>query len=348
MTRSIPKRPLAVVALLVLAGIALAWWQPWREDPAARDRLYGNVELREVQLAFRAAGRLATVGVEEGDRVVAGDALATLDAEPFEEALAVAEANVARARAELARVRAGARPQEIQQAEARVREARAAFDNAARNAERQERLLASRSTSQTAADAARAERDAAAARLASAEEALTLAREGARAEDIAAAEATLAAAIATRAQAETQVADATLRAPSPGTVLTRAREPGAFVGVGQAVFALALDERVDVRAYVEEERLGRVVPGTEVAIKSDSSPRVYRGRVGFVSPRAEFTPKSVETPALRTDLVYRLRVRVLDPDEALRQGMPVTLTLPATTAATSADERARDGALAPS
>ena len=87
-----------------------------------------------------------------------------------------------------------------------------------------------------------------------------------------------------------------------------------------------------MRAYVGEPDLGRIAPGTAVRVKSDSSDKVYRGQVGFISPRAEFTPKTVETNDLRTDLVYRLRIVIdeIDSDGALRQGMPVTIEVDTT------------------
>jgi HlyD family secretion protein len=91
---------------------------------------------------------------------------------------------------------------------------------------------------------------------------------------------------------------------------------------------LSLTDTIYVRAYVDEPSLGKVVPGAEVVVTTDSSSRQYVGRVGFISPRAEFTPKTVETPELRTDLVYRLRIVIPEADDALRQGMPVTVAIP--------------------
>ncbi len=109
-------------------------------------------------------------------------------------------------------------------------------------------------------------------------------------------------------------------------ILSRVREPGAIVSPSEPVYVLSLPQPIYVRAYVAEPELGRVQPGAEVSITSDTAPRQERrGHVGFISPVAEFTPKSVQTPELRTDLVYRLRVVVDEPDEALRQGMPVTV-----------------------
>jgi HlyD family secretion protein len=159
-------------------------------------------------------------------------------------------------------------------------------------------------------------------------EALALAREGFRSEEVNASRAELAAAIAQRKQVETQLADTELFAPNDGVVLARIREPGSIVAVGAPVFTLSLRDPVYVRAYVGEPDLGKLAPGTSVELATDSSNRRYHGQVGYVAPRAEFTPKSVETTDLRTDLVYRLRIVVADADEGLRQGMPVTVSVP--------------------
>ena len=116
-------------------------------------------------------------------------------------------------------------------------------------------------------------------------------------------------------------------APSDGTIIARVREPGSMVASQSAVYSLSLDKPVYVRAYVGERDLGRIAPGTAVHVKSDSGEKIYRGQIGFISPRAEFTPKSVETTDLRTDLVYRLRIVLPGAARALRQGMPVTVQI---------------------
>ncbi len=135
--------------------------------------------------------------------------------------------------------------------------------------------------------------------------------------------------------AETALADTAIAAPADGTILTRIREPGAIVGAGASVYTLALDRPVWVRAYVAEPDLGRVHPGQRALVYTDSRPDApYPGQIGFVSPTAEFTPKSVQTTELRTDLVYRLRVVVGEPDDGLRQGMPVTVRIPPTPSGT--------------
>ena len=127
-------------------------------------------------------------------------------------------------------------------------------------------------------------------------------------------------------QAKTRLQDTELFDPNDGIILTRVREPGAVVGVGEPVYTLALDNPVWVRTYVDEPRLGKIHPGQKATVMTDSG-GVYEGHIGFISPQAEFTPKTVETSQLRTDLVYRLRVIVNAPDKGLRQGMPVTVRI---------------------
>ena len=128
------------------------------------------------------------------------------------------------------------------------------------------------------------------------------------------------------AQAELDLHDTTLIAPSDGTLMTRAVEPGSMLSAGSTVLTLSLTRPVWVRAYIDEPSLGQVQPGRELLLYTDGRPdKPYHGQIGFVSPTAEFTPKTVETPDLRTDLVYRLRIVVTDADDALRQGMPVTV-----------------------
>lgn len=128
------------------------------------------------------------------------------------------------------------------------------------------------------------------------------------------------------AQALTSLKDTEILAPDDGIILTRVREPGAVVASGETVYSLALDTPVWVRTYIDEPNLGNVFPGQRAIVHTDSG-REYEGHVGFISPQAEFTPKTVETAQLRSDLVYRLRVIVANPDKSLRQGMPVTVRI---------------------
>lgn len=312
------------IVLLIIGGAVFAWMQHTDQDENLL-RLYGNVDIREVQLAFRQPGRVTQVLFDEGDFVAAGTRVATLDAQPYQEALAAARASVQVAQAELAKMQHGLRPQEITQARETLRQAQALAHRAERDYARARKLLPSKASSQQDVDSTRAARDQAVAGVKAAKAALSQTEEGFRKEDIAAAEAQLAAALAARDQAATALADTELFTPSDGTVIARIREPGSMVASQNAIYSLSLDHPVYVRAYISETVLGRIAPGTPVRVRSDSSKKTYHGQIGFISPRAEFTPKTVETTELRTDLVYRLRIVVSDADPALRQGMPVTV-----------------------
>jgi HlyD family secretion protein len=320
---------LLLLALGGAGGGAWWWWQTRQGATGAGEMiLYGNVDIRQVELGFRVSGRIEAMHVQEGDAVRAGAPLASLDARPFRDELARTRAEAEAQRATLAKLKAGLRPEEIAQAEARLSEREASLRVAELTLQRREELVRSNAVSRQALDDARAARDEAQAQLASARADLALARQGFRAEDIAVARAQLQAAEARLATAETALADASLNAPADGIVLARVREPGAIVAAGATVYTLSLTDPVWVRAYVAEPQLGRVAPGTQVEAWTDTDPgHRYRGQVGFVSPVAEFTPRSVETPDLRTDLVYRLRIVVQDPDRRLLQGMPVTLRI---------------------
>lgn len=213
------KKPVVVILLIVilLAALGGGWWwyQSSRQQPLT---LYGNVDIRTVNMSFRVGGRLASLTVDEGDSIRAGQTLGELDRAPYENALL-------------------------------------------------------------------------------------------------------------QAQAKLDLHDTVLTAPSDGTLMTRAVEPGTMLNAGGTVLTLSLTHPVWVRAYVDEKNLGQAQPGQEVLLYTDSRPdKPYHGKIGFVSPSAEFTPKTVETPDLRTDLVYRLRIVVTDADGALRQGMPVTIS----------------------
>jgi HlyD family secretion protein len=290
--------------------------------------LSGNVDIRQVDLGFRVGGKIAAIAFEEGARVKAGDTLAELDLRPLNDQLASAEAQVASASAQLDKERNGNRPQDIAQAQAKLAEQRSQLVKAREDLDRRRPLVATGAISHAVFDATQAQYLAAEAQVRSAEQAFSLQRAGARPEDIAAARAGLAQATAQRDKVGTDIADSRIVAPNYGVILTRAREPGAIVQGSETVLTLTIDRPMRVRAYVDERDLSRISPGMAVEVRADGNPRVYHGTIGYIAPTAEFTPKTVQTQDLRTDLVYRLRVIVTNPDEGLRQGQPVTVAVP--------------------
>lgn len=318
---------LILVIVLAAGGVWYALARSRHSDEGIL-QLHGNVDIREVNLGFRVAGRIKEVLRDEGDEVKMGEPLARLDDEPYRHELEESRGRAGSLGARLALLEAGNRPQEIAQAQAQVHEREVTAANAERIYKRKEELFASKTISIQERDDAEASYREAKARLNSSREQLNLLEAGFRVEDIAQAKADLARAQASLASAELRVEDSILKSPADGVVLTRAQEPGAILPVGATVLTVSLRQPVWVRAYVQEPDLGRIHPGMKVEIHSDSNPaRAYTGTIGYISPRAEFTPKNVETSELRTSLVYRLRVVVENADEGLRQGMPVTVKI---------------------
>ncbi len=270
-----------VVRLLVLLVLAAAaagawWWYSHRQQAPTELVLYGNVDLREVDLAFNNSERIDEVLVAEGARVRRGQLLARLDTSRLMPQVAQAEANVALDSANLDNARTQYR-----------RDADLARGSAGRGIAKQD------------VDNARAAMNVQAAK-----------RDGDGAQ---------------LALLRQQLADAALFAPSDATVRTRIMEPGEMASPTRPVFSLAITDPKWVRVYVPETDLALVRPGAQAAVTVDSFPgRRFAGWIGFVSPSAEFTPKSVETPDLRTSLVYEVRVFVKDPNDDLRLGMPAT------------------------
>jgi HlyD family secretion protein len=238
--------------------------------------LYGNVDIREVDLGFRVSGKIDKVFYDEGDKIKEGDLLASLDDKPYQD--------------------------QVLKAKAQAQSIKISFINAKKQFERREIARPSFAVSEEDYENSQA-----------AQQELK--------SNFAAAKASLAIAI-------TQYEDTKLIAPSSGIILTRIREPGSVLGAGEPVFTLSLNSPVWIRSYISEPYLGAIHPGMQAEIYTDTkSNPIYKGHIGFISPVAEFTPKSVETPDLRTDLVYRLRIIVDNADEGLRQGMPVTVKL---------------------
>jgi HlyD family secretion protein len=319
---------LALIGALIAGGFVAYSWYKQHNASDGDLVLQGNVEVRQVNLAFKVAGRIEHLLADEGDPVRTGQVLASLEKIYFEETLAQMRAQLNQAAANYAKLQAGNRPEEIAQAKALVAEREATLTNARITKRRAESLLHTPAGSQkTYDDAAAAERQAD-AQLNSARQTLQLQEIGYRKEDIDLAKAQLGEREATVKTAERQLADADLIAPSDGTVLSRVREGGAIVAAGDTVYVLSLNTPVWVRTYVAEPDLGRVKPGMDVTVHTDlAGGKIYSGKVGFISTAAEFTPKTVETTELRTALVYRIRVVVNGDATELRQGMPVTISL---------------------
>jgi HlyD family secretion protein len=274
MKRSL-KLGLACAAFAALILTSLLWYT---ERAAKRGviTVYGNVDVRQVDLGFRVFGRVTQLFHEEGDWIQTGMLLATMEKKPYTDQLTEAKASLAATEA--------------------------SFENEAIMLRRRLELIDSKSVSQEDLDTVMANYRVLKANLLQAQAAVAVAQKN--------------------------VLDTDIFAPTDGTILTRIREPGSVVAQGEPVYTLSIASPVWIRAFISERDLGIVYPGMPAEIHTDTpGGKVYMGTVGFISPVSEFTPKTVETTQLRTDLVYRIRVYADNPDLGLRQGMPVTVRL---------------------
>jgi HlyD family secretion protein len=327
------KKPLIIVAaivVLVLIGSAV-WWHGREKGPATELVLYGNVDIRQIALAFEGSGRVAALRAEEGDSIKAGAVLAVLDTRTLVLQAEQAQAQIEVQQQNLLRLRNGARPQELAQARSRVTESQADAARAERELARLQEIAAAtegRGVSPQDLDRARTNVQVSRARVEEQRQASRLTEVGPRAEEVSGAVAQLRASKAQLALLQHQIGQGELKAPVDAVVRSRLLEPGDMAAPQRPVFALALAQPKWVRVYVGETDLGKVKPGMEARVTTDSHPdRPLKGKVGYISAVAEFTPKSVQTEELRTSLVYEVRVVVDDGGNDLRLGQPATVRI---------------------
>lgn len=325
-----PKRTmLAVVVVLICAAAAAAGYALYAEGERQDGlKIYGSVDMRSVDLAFEEAGRIVEVLVEEGEAVEAGQLLARLEDRRYGIALANAQATLAVRRKELDLLLAGSRKEEIDAARASWKAAEASADLSGRICSRQKKL--GRATTEQLVDEACSQARVQRAQALAAKRNLDLLLAGTRIEQIDVARANVALVETMVREAERAWENCALKAPSRGVIRSRLKEKGDMALSAAPVFEMALMQPLWVRAWIDEVNLDKIAPGMKVEVYSDSFPQTpFAGIVGFVSTVAEFTPKTVQTEALRTSLVYEVRVVVEDPQGRLRLGMPATVRIPA-------------------
>lgn len=323
------KKAVLFLAACLLGLAAYLYHAFCQQDNQEELVLQGNVDVREVSLAFRQSDRILEMLAEEGDRVQKGQVLARLDTRELKLQLQRLNAEIAAQQSTVDKLHNGTRPEEIRQAEGNLRQAQAAAEHAAGVYQRKRDIYTSiAGISQQELDNAYHDMEAKQATMSVAEAALQEAKAGPRQEDIAGAEAGLQALRNEQLRYIYLLSQYELQAPDDGVIRSRLLEAGDMASPSRPVFKLSLPGKKWVRAYVPETELGRVYEGQQARVYIDSLPgKAIGGQVGYISGTAEFTPKHVQTEELRTSLVYEVRVYVDDADNVLRLGMPATVRI---------------------
>ena len=321
--------------LLAVVAVVLVSCAP--KPPADRVRVSGHVEATDVSVAAPVGGRVLTLRVGEGDRVTAGDPIADLDATDAQLGLSRAQAERAQAEAQLRLTSAAARPEDVRQAEAQLASAQSdvvvattELNAAQTDADRFEALLAANSGSRKQRDDSVARRDVATGRVAGlreraqvAAESLARVKAGSRREEIDVARARIVAADALIATWKKTIADAIVVAPVSGIVTQKLADSGEILQPRQPIVVVTDLDHAWANVYVDEPIVPRLRLGQAATLVTDAGGAGIPGTIAFVSEKAEFTPRNVQTADDRSKLVYRVKVSVDNKDGVLKVGMPV-------------------------
>jgi HlyD family secretion protein len=320
------KRLIPIVVLLAAAIAEGVYFYPRfvkKTAPSNELTLSGNIEAHESLVSFKVQGRVVELPVQEGQQVEAGDLLARLEDADFKQRVRIDQAGVDVRQSNLALTLAGTREQEVKASQQAMMDAQADLEQKKLDDSRAQQLFAKDEIAAQDRDLAATAFKRSEAAYKAAQQRYDEAEEGSRKEDIAIARANLAEASASLGLSRIDESYTALRAPSTGVITVREAELGEVVAPGSPVITLADLDHIWLRAYIAETDLGRISWGQEATITTDTYPgKQYHGRISFISPDAEFTPKSVQTTAERVTLVYRIKIDVDNPNHELKPGMP--------------------------
>lgn len=319
------KNIFGVLLLLILLALAAYYFWKLEDRSSAKEiALSGNIEVTEVETSFKIPGRLTQRLVSEGDVVKEGMVIATLDPTDAEQEVAKQEAQLLAAKASLEELKAGYLPDEIAQAQARVKQTEADLKRLETDLNRQKQLFSDDVISAREYESSESAYQVVLEKYHEASRYLDLLVKGTRQEKIDQASARYQEAQKGLLIAQTRLADTTLYSPLSGTVIAKNSEPGEYVSAGTPIVTIADIYFVWLRGYINETDLGKVKLGQKVLVKTDSfANKTYEGTIVFISPQAEFTPKNVQTTKERVKLVYRIKVDIPNPEQELKPGMPV-------------------------
>ncbi len=320
------KRIIPLLILVIVAAAVIVFYSRWtaHKPPGNILTISGNIETHESLVGFKVQGRIRELPVQEGQFVREGDLLARLDTGDYVQQVRIDEASVRSQEANLALALAGTRSQEIKAAEAALFDAKADLELKKVEFRRNQNLYESNAVvSAEARDTAETSLKRSEAVYEQRNQTYRELVEGTRAEQIAINRANLDTARQSLELSRIRLSYASLYAPKTGLVTVRQAELGEVMLPGSPVVTIADIDHLWLRGYINETDLGRVRWGQSATIRTDAfRGRAYHGRVSFISPEAEFTPKSVETHKERVTLVYRIKIDLENPNHELKPGMP--------------------------
>lgn len=325
-----------IASILIIIAVALIGFWAWKYNNKKQSdnilTLYGNVDIRQVSLAFEQSGRIQKLLVQEGDKVQTGQLLAALNTNTLQIQAKQAQAQLKAQQEAIIKQEVGARPEEITQAKAQLASAQAELDNTDKNLQRLQILVSStdgRAISQQELDYAKSNQQSAQAVVRERQANLELLIKGARQEDREATKAQYEVAQANLDLINYNLTQAELKSPVNAVVRARLQEVGDMTTAQKAVYTLALTDPKWVRVYVSEQDLSSIKMGGTAQVIRDAYPKQpINGKIGYVSSVAEFTPKTVQTEEIRTTLVYEVRIYINDPNDQLKMGQSVTVKVP--------------------
>jgi HlyD family secretion protein len=322
------KRMLVIGIVIAVAILAAVMFFLRKKSDDGVMKLSGNLEVTEARVAFKVSGRIVELLVDEGSVVKAGQPLARLDSAERAAFVAQQQAVLQEALTRLAELKAGSRPQEIEQAKAQTAAQEAELTRLRSDWERAETLYRNGAISLAQYDAAKSVYKAREATHRSSMETLSLVKEGPRQEDIRAAGNRVQQARAALEAAEERLRDTGLAAPFAGTILKKTSELGETVAAGVPVCTLGDLENPWIKVYVKEDKYGLVKLGQQAKVSVDSfRGKTYEGTVTFIASEAEFTPKTVQTDEERVKLVFGVKVKVKNQGGELKPGMPADVRI---------------------
>lgn len=283
----------------------------------------GTIESVNVTISSKTSGTINKINFKEGDRVKKGDLLVEISHDLLDIQLRQSEAGVELANAQLNLLRSGARREDIKQSEDLVKQAKINMDLARQDKERAEELYRQDATTKKLYDDAMGRYDLTLTQYNSAKENLTKVKTIIRPEEIEQAQANLKKAVSMVDLLKQNIEDCKVYAPSDGFVSKKFVEEGENAVMGGSLLRLSNLETVNLVIYIPETELAKVKLGQDAEIKIDAfKDKEYKGKIIFISPEAEFTPKNIQTPDERTKLVFAVKIEIPNPQYELKPGLP--------------------------